>query len=78
MPGYAQLSEKIRKIRERAEAERGRPLTDEERLQNLEDALSRCDRCEGKIEANWQYCPACGWQLVEDDELVPPALRVNR
>lgn len=25
--------------------------------------------CDRQIETGWQFCPSCGWQLVEDDEL---------
>lgn len=51
---------------DKQDAARGRPLTDEERLANLADALSRCDSCEKKVEPDWLYCAWCGYNLMEE------------
>lgn len=66
----------LEEIIERKARERGRPLTAQEQLENLERAIWTCDRCEAPIETGDNFCGKCGYQLVEDDEL-PPSSRTG-
>ena len=46
--------------------QRGRPLTDEERLTNLRAAIERCDRCNAPVKLSWDVCLTCGFKLKDD------------
>lgn len=63
------IAKKLADLKAEGDAKRGRPLTDAEMVNNLMEAVWSCDRCDRQIETGWQFCPSCGWQLVEDDEL---------
>lgn len=51
------------------DALRGRPLTAQEKLANLMEAMKRCDQCDNGIEPDWHYCAWCGWDLIGDEQI---------
>jgi ribosomal protein L40E len=39
----------------------GRPLTDAEKLENIDWFMEHCAKCEQKIEWDTNKCPHCGY-----------------
>ena len=54
---------RLQEVIDRQDAERGVPLTEQEKMLNLLAALHRCDRCEKSIELKWRFCAWCGYDL---------------
>lgn len=49
---------------DRKDAERGRPLTEAEKLANLTRAMTHCWTCDGFVGWEAEKCEHCGQELV--------------
>jgi hypothetical protein len=55
---------RLQALIDRKDAERGRPLTDQEKMQNLTRAMTHCWGCDGYVGWHAEKCCHCGKELV--------------
>jgi hypothetical protein len=55
---------KLQALIDRKDAERGRPLTDAEKMANMERAMTHCWTCDGYVGWSAEKCEHCGRALV--------------